>query len=159
MREELVKNVGEALSGEHPITEGEDGGWTMIGGIKLGSTITIKSEMGVPLFELSIKALPGAHGRPVAQEFNPHGNYPVLLKRDEEGAVERISIKFTEELPYASLTNQNMSKMQSVQIAQAMAALGLMKKKRSLGRSRGATRTDEIQRLAGAELGANGGAK
>jgi len=118
-QQEFVDAVYDTLKDEVPL-EGEDSGWVMIGGIKLGTTIVIKSDDGAALFELSLRARPG-----VTQDFDPNGIYPVLLKRGEDGSVERISVNFTSPMEYSN----QLSPEQTQQTIQNLVKLGMLRPK------------------------------
>jgi hypothetical protein len=119
-QQKLVDNFHDALTGEVPL-QGDDSGWVMIGGIKLGTTITIKSDDGSPLFDVTLSARPR-----ISQDFDPQAIYPVLLKRGEDGRVERVTVNFTSVMEYS---NQNPSPEQALGLLAKFSKLGLMKPK------------------------------
>ena len=71
------------------------------------------------MFELTLRARPG-----VTQDFNPNGIYPVLLKRDVDGSVERISVNFTSPMEYT-----NQLPQQTEEAIQKLASLSFLKRK------------------------------
>jgi hypothetical protein len=121
-QQKFIEDMSRAISGETPVTEGEQTGWLMIGAMKMGTTIPIKSALGAPLFRLTIEPVAGA-----TQEFNSQGNYMVLLKRGEDGTVEKLMVDFTTEMPYS---NQPTFTAKETKLAiDALVKMGLMKRK------------------------------
>jgi|GEM_PF-6382879 len=119
-QEQLVAAAHDALTGEVPL-EGEDNGWVLIGGIKFNSVVTIKSEEGVPLFDLILRIRPGT-----TLDCDPHAAYPILLKRSEDGGLERLSVNFAGTMDYS---NQTPSPDRAAQLIEKFVQLGGMKPK------------------------------
>ena len=96
-QQQLVDLFSQALSGETS-AEGEDSSWVQIGGIKFGQTALVKSPLGEALFTINIEA-----ASPSIKSEHANIVYPVIVKRSEDGGVDRISIDFTRHLAYSNL--------------------------------------------------------
>jgi len=112
----LVDSVMDALRGETPLG-GADTGWLLIGGVKIGQTLIVKSLDGVPLLTVNVDPIPGV---PLEE---PNAVYPVLLKRGPEGDVQRVSVDFTRRMEYSNQPDQ------AAAILAKMEELGLAKHK------------------------------
>jgi len=120
---EVVQVFSDALRGEVALT-GEDAGWKRIGGLPIGGTATIKAEDGQPLFRLTLTAIPGT-----SLADDPNTNYAVMIKRSEDGGVQKLLINFTEgsEMAYSNLSQQ--TKQEEIARMIQGVKLGLMKPK------------------------------
>jgi len=111
-QQKFVDSLTGALKGETVL----DDGWVLIGGIKLGTAILVKADDGTPLFDLALRVRPGA-----VQDYGKNAVYPVILKRNSEGVVEKVLVDFTSEM--------DMSNQASITF-EALIKAGIMKPKK-----------------------------
>ena len=89
---EMVNAATRALSGETPVTEGEDKGWRFIGGVKSNQPLFIKdADSGMPLVKVTVEVMRG-----MPAEFHTRV-LPALIKRDKDGGLLRLTIRFDDD--------------------------------------------------------------
>jgi hypothetical protein len=90
-QERLVEAGLRAASGETPVAEGEDKGWLFIGGVNFGQPLYVKDENGVPFLKVTVEAMPGLPSEYLSRVL------PALLKRDQNGGVLRLTLRFDDD--------------------------------------------------------------
>jgi hypothetical protein len=87
----FVDAVSRALSGETPVTEGEDKGWLFIGGVNFSQPLYVKDGSGMPLFRVTVEAMPNLPAEYLSRVL------PALLKRSPDGSVLRLTLRFDDD--------------------------------------------------------------
>ena len=98
-QEALVESFSEALRGEFP-ADGEESGWTVIGGIEFGQTAVVKDPSGERLFTITLNPASPA----IAAEYKGMV-FPVLVKRPDGETIERLTVDFSRSMAYSNMTD------------------------------------------------------
>jgi hypothetical protein len=93
----MVADGTQALSGEMLVSQGEDKGWRFIGGVKFNEPLFIRdADSGMPLVKVTVEVMPG-----MPAEFHTRV-LPALIKRDREGGLLRLTIRFDDSMAYSN---------------------------------------------------------
>jgi hypothetical protein len=119
-RQNMVESATQALSGETPITQGEDAGWLFIGGVNFNQPLYVKDGDGVPLFKVMVEPMPNLPADYLTRVL------PALLKRSpKDGSVLRLTLRFDDDsLAYSNQPTEE----QMAWLMQQMERMGALKK-------------------------------
>jgi hypothetical protein len=90
-RASMVADATQALSGETLINQGEDKGWRFIGGVNFNQPLYVRGGNGAPLVKVTIEPTPNLPAEYLQRVL------PVLIKRDMEGGLLRLTIRFDDD--------------------------------------------------------------
>ena len=90
-RQQMVDGAIRALSGEMPVSQGEDKGWLLLGGVHFNQPLLVKDGAGVPLVKITVELMPN-----LPAEFHTRV-LPALIKRDKDGGLLRLTIRFDDD--------------------------------------------------------------
>lgn len=57
-RQQMVGAATRVLSGETPVSQGEDKGWLLLGGVHFNQRLLVKDGASVPLVKITVEPMP-----------------------------------------------------------------------------------------------------
>jgi hypothetical protein len=87
----MIADGTQALTGEKRLTEGEDKDWFIIGGVNFNQPLFVRDGRGIPIVKVTVEPTPNLPAEYLQRVL------PVLIKRDMEGGLLRLSIRFDDD--------------------------------------------------------------